>query len=283
MTYNIIVNDKNEYLIESLTSENTLNYDELADKSNWVEISNELATWLKTQDLSGWVTANGFEPELPTIPYATLTHDPERVKEYEQRWSELHQEYPNYFPEKSDVNQHLQPWTLVNKEFYPGIILEDDSNDLDITGLHLEPLNAKRIIPKLTRYEQLKIHEYREILKCPLFICGVSDNATQVKRYLDQAIKEYLTGNSNSDLYYDGNELYYDGKRLCTAMTTAPDIEYVILLTPMFNTHDMEIGGWRWHKWGEYIGRHEVSHEYLSFETGIDYVLVWELIPLKRT
>lgn len=79
MTYNIIVNDKNEYLIESLTSENTLNYDELADKSNWVEISNELATWLKTQDLSGWVTANGFEPELPIIPYATLTHDPERV------------------------------------------------------------------------------------------------------------------------------------------------------------------------------------------------------------
>lgn len=69
----------------------------------------------------------------------------------------------------------------------------------------------------------------------------------------------------------------------CTAITNAPDIEYVILLTPMFNTHDMDMGGWRWHKWGEYIGRHEVSHEYLSFETGIDYVLVWELIPLKRT
>ena len=29
-------------------------------------------------------------------------------------------------------------------------------------------------------------------------------------------------------------------------------------------------GGWRWHKWGEYIGDHEPQCEYLDDETGFD-------------
>lgn len=31
-------------------------------------------------------------------------------------------------------------------------------------------------------------------------------------------------------------------------------------------------GGWRWHKWGEYIGEREPQHEYLYDEDGIDEV-----------
>lgn len=31
-------------------------------------------------------------------------------------------------------------------------------------------------------------------------------------------------------------------------------------------------GGWRWHKWGEYIGKHKPEHEYLYDEAGIDRV-----------
>lgn len=31
-------------------------------------------------------------------------------------------------------------------------------------------------------------------------------------------------------------------------------------------------GGWRWHKWGEYIGDHDPRHEYLHDEPDIDEV-----------
>ena len=41
-------------------------------------------------------------------------------------------------------------------------------------------------------------------------------------------------------------------------------------------------GGWRWHKWGEYIGKHNPQYEYLDHESGIDYVLVWKLCPVER-
>ncbi len=39
-------------------------------------------------------------------------------------------------------------------------------------------------------------------------------------------------------------------------------------------------GGWRWHKWGPYIGTHEPQCEYLDDEEGIDQVLIIHLIEV---
>lgn len=38
-----------------------------------------------------------------------------------------------------------------------------------------------------------------------------------------------------------------------------------------------EYGGWRWHKWGPYVGNHEPAYEYLYDEVGIDQVWVWHI------
>lgn len=40
-------------------------------------------------------------------------------------------------------------------------------------------------------------------------------------------------------------------------------------------------GGWRWHKWGEYIGEHEPQCEYLYDEIGIDQVWVWHVYEIN--
>jgi len=45
-------------------------------------------------------------------------------------------------------------------------------------------------------------------------------------------------------------------------------------------------GGWRWHKWGPYIGKHQPEHEYLYDEEGIDEVFayhVFEHVDGKKT
>lgn len=59
------------------------------------------------------------------------------------------------------------------------------------------------------------------------------------------------------------------------------DNKYVLVLSPIFKKHQPEDGGWRWHKWGEYIGTHDVQHEYLYDEEGIDHVFVFHLYALK--
>lgn len=38
---------------------------------------------------------------------------------------------------------------------------------------------------------------------------------------------------------------------------------HIITMCPIHKKDQPEWGGWRWHKWGEYIGEHEIKHEYL--------------------
>lgn len=40
-------------------------------------------------------------------------------------------------------------------------------------------------------------------------------------------------------------------------------------------------GGWRWHKWGEYIGAHESQCEYLDDEEGIDHVYCFHIYEME--
>ena len=39
-------------------------------------------------------------------------------------------------------------------------------------------------------------------------------------------------------------------------------------------------GGWQWHKWGEYFGKHEITRDYLYDEPAVEAVLTFELIRL---
>jgi len=42
-----------------------------------------------------------------------------------------------------------------------------------------------------------------------------------------------------------------------------------------------EEGGWRWHKWGRYIGKHKPKYEYLYDEEGIDCVYCYKIMRSK--
>lgn len=55
----------------------------------------------------------------------------------------------------------------------------------------------------------------------------------------------------------------------------------VITLTPVFRHHQPERDGWRWCRWGEYIGTRVSQADYLYDEPEIDMVLLWHLWPLN--
>lgn len=58
-----------------------------------------------------------------------------------------------------------------------------------------------------------------------------------------------------------------------------PDRRFVVTLTPVYrNPKNKGMGGgWRWHKWGKYIGAFEPKHEYLDDEEGIDCVYCYHV------
>lgn len=60
------------------------------------------------------------------------------------------------------------------------------------------------------------------------------------------------------------------------------DLLYCVLMTPVYKKDQSSEYGWRWHKWGEYIGNYDIQHEYLYDEVGIEMVYVYsiyEVIP----
>lgn len=58
--------------------------------------------------------------------------------------------------------------------------------------------------------------------------------------------------------------------------------EYCIFLTPIFKEHQPSEGGWRWEKWGQYIGNKESKADYLYDEPDIDVVFVFSVNKINR-
>ena len=65
----------------------------------------------------------------------------------------------------------------------------------------------------------------------------------------------------------------------CPLIENDPDRQFVICLTQVRRATDNKGkgGGWRWHKWGEYIGKREPTTEYLDDEPEIDSVYVYHV------
>lgn len=60
-----------------------------------------------------------------------------------------------------------------------------------------------------------------------------------------------------------------------------PDRKFVVTLTRVRKDQQPESGGWRWHKWGDYIGTKNPQHEYLYHEPEIDEVLCFHIYERK--
>jgi hypothetical protein len=83
---------------------------------------------------------------------------------------------------------------------------------------------------------------------------GISDNIEQIKKYYKEEIE--------------------DNKR-----------KFFIACTPVFQDKENKGkgGGWRWHKWGKYIGELNTQFEYLDdedFGDDFKYVIVFKIVEI---
>lgn len=56
--------------------------------------------------------------------------------------------------------------------------------------------------------------------------------------------------------------------------------KYVIILWKVSKDTQPKDGGWRWHKWGEYIGTQESQCDYIADEPNIDFVYCYHIYKL---
>lgn len=260
-----------------LSGQISTDYDNLknGDDRQIVEISEELYRFIDScsDSLDRYVDLTDYQPEIPKLPFVNLEITAEKLKKSNKRWEELKQENPEIFKGEDDSGSMFQPWKLINSKNFENLILEEDDPDLDTTGIYMEALNARHHIERLTDYETVNPIGDKYLYAVNDY--GVADNATQVIRHLENSLKSYFSGN-------DLDDEFYLGKSLVRFMELYPEYRLVLLMTPHVNAKDCGWGGWRWHKWGEYLGVHEPKHEYLSCEQGIDYVLSYDLEIVKK-
>ena len=60
-----------------------------------------------------------------------------------------------------------------------------------------------------------------------------------------------------------------------------PNRQFILKFEVIVRDEQPKEGGWRWHKWGPYIGKHEIQCEYIYDEVGIDHVLIFHIYQVE--
>lgn len=111
-------------------------------------------------------------------------------------------------------------------------------------------------------------------------IPGIYITDLNVKNFLIGAIVEEWESFCDNDNYRDNYGVCDNHKQVLKEypeLTESPDRNFVVLMTPILKSEQSEKYGWRWHKWGEYIGDMNPSHEYLYDEPDIEKVYVYHI------
>lgn len=177
-----------------------------------------------------------------------LTNDENAVIEYNKRLAQCKAEYPDIFEEISPVTDFKDIFTPWN-EFQESLTEDDFAEYKIVKESKNHDFTGFYIAGINDQYLIEQLTEYKEDRKsCFMMPYGVCDNASQVMGQYD------LTGS------------------------------VIVIMSPVFRKNQPEDGGWRWHRWGRYIGEKKPEYEYLYDEKDIELVFVFSIIKLiKKT
>ena len=133
-------------------------------------------------------------------------------------------------------------------------------------GLFLSSLNLKH-----------KAHESIKCISDILFF--IKDNQiTENKRFRELDMDKYMKLSQTADDVLDSYGVC-DNFEQVLALYPLNEIDgnFSISFTPMYKKDQPKVGGWKWHKWGNYIGTQESQYEYLYDEKNIDLVYVYHI------
>jgi len=172
----------------------------------------------------------------------------------------------NLTPNIEEIERRKVIATEHNFEFIP----QSDPKWLQETGIYqssfafnfcedefMEKLDGYYYSESKKKPEESPLQHYSQNYKNWVKQYGVADNIEQIKEFYKKQIKNKKE-------------------------------KFCIAVTPVWQNRENrgKGGGWRWHKWGEYIGKLNPQHEYLDdedFGEDFQYVLCFHLYFVKET
>lgn len=68
----------------------------------------------------------------------------------------------------------------------------------------------------------------------------------------------------------------------CPILESSKERAFVVSVTEINKSEEPSSGGWRWHKWGSYIGTHEITTEYLYDEPVVETVYCYHIYEVTN-
>lgn len=162
---------------------------------------------------------------------------------------------------------------LVDINFNPDELVFDPikhKNFYDNVSDYMKSLHMRDILVKL----DTGIYEYWDV-NAPLL------DGYEFNHYFDNYLpsgQKYIDcyGHGVCDNYQQVLERDEDVKKFIDD----PDKKFILKLCYIAKQDQPENDGWRWEKWGEYIGDQKPQYEYLYDEEDIDGVFCYELLEV---
>ncbi len=203
-------------------------------------------------------------------PESVVTLD-EKIKIFGATWN-------RFYDFESGTENHKY-WNKVTR-VQDGVYIAEELNiehDLDYIKCSFDDLKTKTDLSYRYMNTYPGQSNEKDASRYIPFSYGVCDNAADILNY-------------DISKYYD--EDYYDDEDRARLLSELPyktlgelleksDRQYAIFMVKMSQEEQPDCGGWRWHKWGPYIGKHNVSCEYLYDEDmsdiGQNFVYVFHI------
>ena len=183
-----------------------------------------------------------------------LTMTDKNIEDYNNNIKRCIKEYPQYF----DESKYIKSIDDLLPTYESVITDETNKNILSDIKDTLKNFDGVYWCDQLDLYDDFLNEKIKEVywdIDRPIVGYGVADNASQVIKHFKKLEKKYKI-----DLG-----------------------DCVIALRPIAKKWQPSDGGWRWHKWGEYIGVKKPQCEYIYDEDdSINFVWCYQLFQVAK-
>lgn len=166
--------------------------------------------------------------------------------------------------------------TVPEHEFWKSIYKDEDKEPSCVffvkeiePGIYATGLNFEHNIRDMTDFQPYDTYERLGKDGLPKKFEFSPNNRASMMDYYDNTVECYGVADNIEQI----KEFYKE--------QIAADAPIVISVTEISKENQPEDGGWRWHKWGQYIGVKEPQCEYLYDEPEIDSVYVFHVYAVK--